>query len=62
MKLNFCIDGIWSQSKNSGCGNFLIKQSWRNIFMECPPGLIDAEDDDILALNEGTYGLVQAQR
>ncbi len=30
--------------------------------MEYPPGMIDAEDNAILALSESIYGLVQAVR
>ncbi len=32
------------------------------IYMECPPGLTDAEKDDVLAFNKCIYGLVQAAR
>ncbi len=28
--------------------------------MECPPRMVDTEDDYILVLNKGIYGLVQA--
>ncbi len=30
------------------------------IFMECPPEITSAEDDDVLALNKSIHGLVQA--
>ncbi len=30
--------------------------------MECPPGMTDAEEDDVLALIECIYGLVNAAR
>ncbi len=30
--------------------------------MEYPPGIADAEEDDVLALNKFIYGLVQAAR
>ena len=40
---------------------FLYESLEEEIFMECP-GMTDAKDDDILALNEFIYGLVQAAR
>ncbi len=30
--------------------------------MECPPGMTDAEEDDVLVLNKFIYGLVHAAR
>ena len=30
--------------------------------MECPPGMVNREADDILALNKCIYGLVQVAR
>ncbi len=34
----------------------------KKILMKCPPGITDAEEDDVLALNKCIYGLVQAAR
>ena len=39
---------------------FLYGSLEEEIFMECPPGMTDAKDNDILALNQCICGLVQA--
>ncbi len=41
---------------------FIYGNIEEEIFMECPPGMTDAEEDDVLALNKCIYGLVQAAR
>ena len=38
---------------------FLYGSVEEELFMECPPGMTDAKNDDILALNQCIYGLVQ---
>ena len=41
---------------------FLYGSLEEEIFMECPPEMTDAKVDEILALNQCIYGLVQAGR
>ena len=40
-------------------GNF---PSGEEIYMECPPGMLDAKGDEVLLLLKTIYGLVQAAR
>ncbi len=41
---------------------FLYGNIEEEILMECPPGMTDVEEDEVLALNNCIYGLIQAAR
>ncbi len=63
MWFDFGVDSVWSQSKYSGCGNcFSVFNIEEETFMKCQPGMTDAGENDVLALNKLIYGLVQAAR
>ncbi len=41
---------------------FLYGNIEEEIFMKCPPGTIDVEEDKVLTLKKCIYGVVQAAR